>query len=151
MDGHPHARDETHETAARRLAGARQRYTRGRRDLVALLAGASRPLTISELITEGTGLSQSSVYRNLQVLEQVDVVRRIVTSHGGGARYELTEDLTAHHHHLVCARCGNVADFHPSAEVERAVERAVSEAEQTGGFVPEHHRLDLVGTCADCG
>jgi Fur family transcriptional regulator, ferric uptake regulator len=146
MDPH----DETHSTAAKRLSRARQRYTQGRRELVSILVRAGRPLTIPEIIGQGTDLSQSSVYRNLQVLEQVEVVRRVLTPHPGGARYELTEDLTAHHHHLVCSSCGGVADFHPSARLERAMESAVSEARESGGFNAEHHRLDLVGTCGDC-
>jgi Fur family transcriptional regulator, ferric uptake regulator len=143
--------EELHTTVETRLRRGRQRYTRGRRELIDLLASAGRPLTIPEVIELGADLSQSSVYRNLQVLEQVDAVRRVVIASSDGARYELAEDLTEHHHHLICAHCGSVADFHPSGSVERALERAVSEAHDAGGFTAEQHRLDLVGTCGDCG
>ena len=50
------------------------------------------------------------MYRNLVVLEQAGVVRR-VTSTDDFARYELAEDLTEHHHHLICSSCGTVDDF----------------------------------------
>lgn len=142
--------DELHDTVEHRLRRGRQRYTRGRRELVDRLAAAGRPLTIPEVIEVGTDLSQSSVYRNLQVLEQAEAVRRIVTANHDAARYELAEDLTAHHHHLVCSRCGAVADFHPSGPVERALERAAHEVSAESEFRADHHRLDLVGTCGDC-
>lgn len=140
---------EIHATVEQRLQIARQRYTRGRRDLVDLLAEAGRPLTIPEIIDAGTDLSQSSVYRNLQILEQVGGVRRVLTPSHDGARYELAEDLTDHHHHLVCTHCGTVADFSPSHRVEQALETATAEA-NASGFSADHHRLDLVGVCSDC-
>ena len=56
-----------------------------------------------------TGLPQSSIYRNLSVLEQAGVVRRVITE-DEFARYELTEAFTEHHHHLICSNCGKVED-----------------------------------------
>lgn len=141
--------DELHTTAATALRRAQQRYTPKRRALVALLAEAERPVTIPELLA-GQGLAQSSAYRNLAVLEQAGVVRRIVTS-DDHARFELAEELTGHHHHLICALCGSVADFHLTTKGERALEAALTAAAEGTGFTPDHHRLDLVGTCADCG
>jgi Fur family transcriptional regulator, ferric uptake regulator len=140
---------DIHDLVEERLRRARQRYTGGRRELVDLLSRAGKPLAIPEIIDSGTDLSQSSVYRNLQVLEQVGAVRRVVTPSHDGARYELAEDLTSHHHHLVCLGCGAVADFHPSNRVEEALETATAEASEDG-FSAVHHRLDVLGLCADC-
>ncbi|MBW3577003.1 MAG: transcriptional repressor [Actinobacteria bacterium] len=141
---------QLHRTVEQRLRRARSRYTRGRRQLVDLLADAGRPVTIGELLDGGSGLSQSSVYRNLQVLEQAGAVRRLVTATDPGARFELAEDLTSHHHHLICNVCGGIEDLQPSAPIERAVARLTSELAAADRFATEHHRLDLVGTCADC-
>jgi Fe2+ or Zn2+ uptake regulation protein len=63
-------------------------------------------------------MPQSSVYRNLSVLEQVGAVRRVITEEGI-ARYELAEDLTTHHHHLVCRVCGAVEDVTMPSSLER--------------------------------
>ena len=139
-----------HELVEERLRRSRQRYTHGRRSLVELLADAGRPVTIPEILEADPQLSQSSVYRNLQILEQVDAVRRMLTPGSESARFELAEDLTAHHHHLICSDCGTVADFRPSRGVEQALERAVAEADDQDGFAADHHRLDLVGTCREC-
>ena len=142
-------RDSLHETIASRLGEQQQRMTAVRVQVVDVLAASERPLTIPEILAAGTGLAQSSVYRNLVVLEEAHVVHRIVT-HDEFARYELAEDLTGHHHHLVCANCGRVEDLPASESIERSVEAAVAQAARKVGFRTAHHRLDLVGTCADC-
>jgi len=140
---------ELHEVVRHRLHTHEQRMTPIRQRLVEILARADRPLTIPEVLGNRRGLAQSSVYRNLVVLEQVDVVRRVVT-HDEFARFELAEDLTAHHHHLICASCGRVEDLPATAAVERSVAAAVEEAAQRAGFRTQHHRLDLVGLCSRC-
>lgn len=140
---------EIHETAAGRLQSAGQRYTQGRRTLVELLARAGGPLTIAELLALDGALAQSSTYRNLAVLEESSIVHRVVGT-DEFARFELAEDLTGHHHHLICSSCGSVADFTISTELEAGLASAFRELTEATGFQPDHHRLDLVGVCGDC-
>jgi Fur family ferric uptake transcriptional regulator len=135
--------------ALTRLRKDAQRYTDNRRQLVAVLAAADAPLTIPEILQRRSDLAQSSVYRNLAVLERAGVVQRIVTT-DEWARYELAEDLTEHHHHLICSACGLVRDFTVSARLERSIDEALGKVAETNGFRLDHHRLDLVGRCADC-
>lgn len=141
-------RSELHAVVAARLEAAGQRYTSGRRAIVERLRSAGQPLTIPDVVAEGT-LPQSSAYRNLAVLEQAGAVHRIVTN-AGFARFELAEDLTEHHHHLVCSSCGQVEDFTASPLLERNLHKAVAEIEDGTGFSASHHRLDLIGTCKAC-
>lgn len=131
------------------LRRADQRYTTGRRRLVAALQAGDGPLTITQILAEDETLAQSSVYRNLTILEEVGAVTRIVTR-DDFARYELAEDLTGHHHHLICSTCGDVADFALSSRFEAILDRALNEAADEVEFSVEAHRLDLVGTCAEC-
>lgn len=140
---------DLHTTVAERLRGVGQRYTTQRRALVELLAASKHPLSIPDVLTLQGGLAQSSVYRNLAVLSQAAAVHRVVTT-DDFARYELAEDLTHHHHHLICSSCGSVEDFTASPQVERTVAKAISEVASTTDFSPEHHRLDLIGTCSGC-
>lgn len=140
---------DLHEQAALRLRALDQRYTRGRRALVDVLARADAPLSIPQLREHDRSLAQSSAYRNLAVLERAGVVHRIVAA-DEFARYELAEDLTEHHHHLICATCGDVRDFTVSPELEGDLDRALDGIAREHGFSADHHRLDLVGTCADC-
>jgi Fe2+ or Zn2+ uptake regulation protein len=140
--------DAVDDVIGARLREAGQRYTTGRRALVERLRSAGQPLTIPELLRH-LDVPQSTAYRNLAVLEQAGVVHRIVTT-GDFARYELTEDLTEHHHHLICSSCGRVEDFTASRSFERSLDRAVSAVASASGFAAAEHRLDIVGTCRDC-
>jgi Fur family transcriptional regulator, ferric uptake regulator len=126
-----------------------QRLTPTRQRIVDILAGAEGPLTIPEILASRRGLAQSSVYRNLVVLEEAGVVHRMMTR-DEFARYELAEDLTGHHHHLVCSSCGRVEDLPATAAVERSVAAAIGQAARRAGFRTQHHRLDLVGVCSRC-
>jgi Fe2+ or Zn2+ uptake regulation protein len=141
---------DVHATATARLRADGQRYTVGRRALVAALVAAERPLTIPQLLDTGDGLAQSSVYRNLAVLERASVVHRIVTA-DDFARYELAEDLTEHHHHhLICSRCGDVTDFTLPGPLEDELDAAAAKVARRTGFSVDRHQLDLVGTCPTC-
>jgi Fe2+ or Zn2+ uptake regulation protein len=136
--------------AQARLATVDQRYTANRRLLVEILRAADRPLTMPELLEQGHDLAQSSVYRNLVVLEQAGVVRRIVTN-DEFARFELAEDLTGHHHHhLVCSSCGSVEDFTVPQEIEELLDSTVDTVAEHHGFAVDGHRLDLLGLCRNC-
>jgi Fe2+ or Zn2+ uptake regulation protein len=140
---------DVHRVAEGRLRQVDQRYTAVRRAVVDVLAEAARPLTIPEILEAAPRLAQSSVYRTLALLEQAGVVHRF-PGPAGFARHELAEELTEHHHHLVCRSCGSVEDVPASWRVERTVARAAEEAAAEAGFRSEGHRLDLVGVCARC-
>lgn len=141
--------DRLHLAISTRLREGGQRYTAGRRRLVDALLAAGRPLTAAEVLADG-GLAQSSAYRNLAVLDGCGVVHKVAGT-DDLARFEVAEDLTEHHHHhLICTACGRVTDFTVSDDLERALEAATETVGRSSGFVPERHRLDLLGRCAAC-
>lgn len=141
--------DPLHDDVAARLRDAEQRYTGGRRRLIEALRAGDGPMTIPQILASRPDLAQSSVYRNLAVLEGAGVVTRIVTHHDF-ASYELAEDLTGHHHHLICSGCGDVSDFSLKPAVEAALEEALGGVARDVDFDVESHRLDLVGRCTSC-
>ncbi len=149
MADHHHAADDLHATVTSLLRADEQRYTANRRALIEALAEAASPLALPELLERRPALPQSSVYRNLAVLERVGAVHRLASS-DEFARFELSEALTGHHHHLICSGCGRVEDFTVPPRLERTLDRALEEAARSAGFEPERHQLDLVGRCADC-
>lgn len=106
-------------------------------------------MTMAQILETDDSLAQSSVYRNLVVLEEVGAVSRIVTR-DDFARYEIAEDLTEHHHHLICSACGDVSDFSLTPKAEADLERALVSAARKAKFTVEGHQLDLVGVCAAC-
>ena len=149
-DGYRPPIAEMHRIARDRLSEQDQRYTSARRTIVETLAGIDSPVTLPELLERSPGLAQSSAYRNLALMEQAGVVRRLVHS-ADHAHYELAEDLTEHHHHLICLSCGSIRDITLTADFERSLDSACGELTAAEGFDLAHHALDLYGYCAACG
>lgn len=143
-------RSAVHEAAAARLFEAGQRYTPARRQLVEAMRAAGRPLTIPELVARADDVPQSSAYRNVTLLMEAGVARRIAGT-DDHARFELAETMLGnHHHHLVCAHCGRVEDIDPPAMLELALGEAARQVARQQGYEITEHRLDLEGLCPDC-
>lgn len=140
---------DLHLRAEQQVRAADFLYTKGRRQLVELLAALSRPATMPELIERQPRLTLSSLYRNMTDLETAGVVQKVIGS-DEHTRYELAEDLIGHHHHTICTRCGAVDDFVISARTEKALDAALERALTESGFRPTGHRLDVVGICTTC-
>jgi Fur family transcriptional regulator, ferric uptake regulator len=145
----PHPFPDVHREAVARLRAIGQRYTPNRRALIEVLVEANRPLTATEILGHRRSLPQSSMYRNLLVLEQAGVVRRVAPT-DEYSRYELAEDLIGHHHHLVCSSCGSVEDFTAPQQLEHAVARTIGEVTSRSGFSAQSHHVQLRGVCRNC-
>ena len=61
-------------------------------------------------------------------------------------------DHTAELHelHATAAERLRVDDFTVSPSLERSLDAALARVAEETGFAVDHHRLDLVGTCASC-
>ena len=141
---------EIHAVARRQLTNAGHNYTRGRQDLVDVLAGIGAPATMPMIVQRSPGLAQSSLYRNLAVMEQAGVVARVDVG-DTKSYYELSDLVTEDpHHHLVCSDCSAVVDINLPPRAERSIERALGDAARDVGFELTEHRLDIIGVCAQC-
>jgi Fe2+ or Zn2+ uptake regulation protein len=140
---------DMHEVVERRLRLIDQRYTSGRRAIVGLLVSAGHPVSIGDIAERLPGLPRSSAYRHLTDLHAAGLVRR-VTASDEFTRFELAEDLTEHHHHLLCMNCGKVIDVTLPAGLEQQASEAIGELADAEGFQAHSHRLDVLGLCAAC-
>lgn len=140
---------ELHELVEVRLRRADLRYTSGRRTIVELLLSEGHPVSLPDIEARVPDVPRSSAYRHLVDLQRAGVVRRIATS-DEFARFELSEDLTEHHHHLLCTSCGRVIDVTPTPAFERSVARMVEILAEAEGFRPTSHALDVTGHCESC-
>jgi Fur family ferric uptake transcriptional regulator len=86
----------------------------------------------------------ASVYRALEALAELRLVKRVETG-DGIARYEPAAGDGEHHHHLVCRDCGKVEAFSDS-RLERAIDRVAGGL----GYSVEEHEVVLLGACANC-
>jgi Fe2+ or Zn2+ uptake regulation protein len=106
-------------------------------------------VSIGDIAEALPGLPRSSAYRHLTVLHGAGLVRR-VTASDEFTRFELAEDLTEHHHHLLCVNCGKVTDVTLPAGFEHQAADAISQLAEAEGFQAQSHRLDVLGLCAAC-
>lgn len=131
------ARDAVAAGNALRARGLR--LSSARRLLLEALFAADGPVT-AEALADGGDLT--SVYRNLETLEQLGLVRHRHLGHGPGL-YEPTG--VPERELVVCERCGHVVAMAP--ERLDAVRAAVLEAT---GFHARFTHLPLVGLCGEC-
>jgi len=143
------SREALHAEIRERLGGRGLRYTGGRRAIVELLLTSDRPVNIGDIGLALPELPRSSAYRHLADLQAASVVRNVPAS-DDYARFELAEDLTDHHHHLLCTGCGRVIDVPSSTELETALGAYVARLAEKEGFTAHHHRVDVLGLCAEC-
>jgi Fur family transcriptional regulator, ferric uptake regulator len=86
-------------------------------------------------------VSLATVYRQLAALTDEGRIA-VVTTDAGPRRYDAA--ITAHHH-VVCSRCGHIAD------VPNLIgEYARVEIERWTGYSVTRLRTNWVGLCADC-
>ena len=88
------------------------------------------------------GVNVSTVYRTLELLEQIGLVTHTHLGHGA-PRYHLAAE--AQHVHLVCRECERVTQVEPAA-----VRSLVSSLDAEHGFETDVGHLTVFGRCADC-
>ena len=134
------------EKAVDLLRGHGLRVSSARRLVIEALFAAARPLTAEEIAAGLEGWLPSSdlasVYRNLDTLEELGLVRHFHAGHGAG-RYALA--AAGDVEFVSCERCGAFASV-PAARLDRA--RGLIERDT--GYRARFSHFPLVGTCADC-
>lgn len=134
-------------SASRHLRGRGLRWTPQRRTVVEVLAQSSGHLTGAEIVERcrerDPATVASTVYRTLDVLEELGLVRH---GHGADGREEYHVRPTDEHGHLYCGACGRQWEL-GDAQARRFVARI----EHQSGFRVDLSHLTLVGRCADCG
>jgi Fur family ferric uptake transcriptional regulator len=89
-------------------------------------------------------VGRASIYRALEQLEELGLVRRIEATRGT-ASYERTEPDGHHHHHVICDSCGKMETFE-DADLERVIGRVSRRVE----FKVDEHDVVLRGRCPSC-
>ncbi len=133
-----------HSSAVLRAAGLRA--SAGRSAVVELLGRQSCLLTAQEIADQlreqGSAGSTATVYRALETLYELGLVRRFDSD--GLARYEPVDPSGEHHHHIVLDPSGDVVPF-DDAELERAI----AGIGQRLGLVLTSHEVILRGRLID--
>jgi Fur family transcriptional regulator, ferric uptake regulator len=89
-----------------------------------------------------SGVNISTIYRALELLEQLGLVTHTHLGHGA-PRYHLAAE--ADHVHLVCSSCGRITEVAPDA-----VDPLVTALDEHHGFQTDVGHLTVFGRCASC-
>jgi Fur family ferric uptake transcriptional regulator len=126
--------------AGRRLTGARRAVA----DAVVKQDGHFTAEDVLEASrTRRRAVGRATVFRSLELLADLGLVERVDLP--SGVHAYVTCEPAAHHHHVVCSRCGR------SVEVgELGLSPILGQIETSTGFRIDSHRLELFGLCPDC-
>lgn len=134
------------DTARDELRARGLRWTPQRRLLLGVLAEAKGHVTASELIDRcraaDPGTIPSTVYRTLDVLEEIGLVRH---GHGADGREEFHVLPRTEHGHLHCRSCGRGWEI--GTEEAASLLARLNEGR---GFRVDLSHLTVVGTCREC-
>jgi Fur family ferric uptake transcriptional regulator len=138
--------DDALEDILDRLRRDGGRVTASRRAVIdAMLSSPSHHMTAADVVdavrAEHPDFHESTVYRTLERLAELGVIARIQIG-PGPAVFHLS---VAQHHHLVCDRCGRVAEA-PSGLLDAVAARL----RRHHGFVLDPGATPLHGLCASC-
>jgi Fur family ferric uptake transcriptional regulator len=143
------ASSEWHDHVHAVLSGAGLKRGGARERVIGLLAEQSCALSAVEiedaLRAEGQPTGRASIYRVLDLLLEHGLVERLEVG-DGQARFEPAHPSGAHHHHLVCERCGQLVAFD-----DPGLERAIDRLSERLGVTVESHDVLLRGACRRCG
>lgn len=87
------------------------------------------------------GVSLPTVYATLELLEELGLLRRLLTESGA----VIYDPKVSDHHHLVCSACGAIIDV--DAPVD---DSALLRAARKSGFAPAGAQVVVRGLCAGC-
>ncbi len=94
------------------------------------------------MLDSGEEVGLATIYRVLTQFESAGLVTRHHFE-GGHSVFELNEGK--HHDHIVCVKCGKVAEFYDETIEER--QHLIADK---NGFSMTDHALTIYGVCTDC-
>ena len=131
----------------KKLAAQGHRATASRREVIGALLAFNGHMTADDLYVSmrenGSGVGRMTVFRTLDLLAELGVIRPIYQG-SGAAHFVLLED--GHHHHLVCMQCDATVEFDDCTVADELSERLAAQH----NFTIAGHLLEIYGVCAAC-
>jgi Fur family ferric uptake transcriptional regulator len=128
-----------------RLRGSGYRLTPQRELVLGAVEklGHATPEEVLACVRESSSaVNLSTVYRNLEVLEELGLVRHAHLSDRVATYHSATDH---EHFHLVCRKCQRVSSVDPEVAGSFA-----ARLQEEYGFVPDLGHLVVFGTCVRC-
>jgi Fur family ferric uptake transcriptional regulator len=122
------------------------RLTEPRKAVATLVAERAGHFSAADLLRDARAkrlrIGRATIFRTLDILVEIDRVERIDLPNGEHA-YVACEP--AHHHHVICSRCGMSLDI-----ADAGLRKVVAQIARRTGFRIDDHRLELFGLCPGC-
>jgi Fur family ferric uptake transcriptional regulator len=138
-DGLEHARNVL-KHAGYKLTNARLRVL----EALHMLGGHVTSSQVIEAVSQlDSAIGRASVFRTLDLLTRLGVVRPTYVESSLTPSYVLMAD--GHHHHIVCIHCSRVFEFD-----DCGLDEIAKKLEERLKVKLMGHLLEFYGTCADC-
>jgi len=124
------------------------RLTAPRRIVIDTMLRYDRSFTAEHLVADVREqdtrqlIGRATVYRTLEILAAIDVLKRIIQPDGHPA---YICDTIGHRHHLVCSKCGKAVAF-----TACPVDDLVRNLTQHTDYTIHDHMLEVFGICPTC-
>ena len=121
--------------------------TQPRRLVLKALAAMKKPASRKEIHDwiqkQDAAVNLATVYRTLQLFEDLGIVHRHPSS--GGIVLCSVQSEEGHHGFLSCEKCGKVEEF-----VDPKLCKEENRIAKQSGFSPSHHISEIIGVCPKC-
>jgi len=139
-----------------RFRGKGFRMTIPRQVILETLNTSENYLTADELYMivhrEYPGIGIATIYRTLNLLEQMNIVNKIDIG-DGKARYEIAkQDVDVpHYHQMICTNCSRIIKYERFSDEELELMKKVQkQLEESYDFTIQRHVVQYYGICGDC-
>jgi Fe2+ or Zn2+ uptake regulation protein len=123
------------------------RLTEPRLLVMEILANSTKALSPLEIFEQNlesqSSMGIASVYRTLEILEDLDLVQKI---HQPGGCHAFWPALNEHQHLVICTDCGCMVEI-PCNE---NIQEYFNQIEDITGYVVADHWMQLFGSCRGC-
>ncbi|MGI8677097.1 MAG: Fur family transcriptional regulator [Jatrophihabitans sp.] len=136
---HSHPPADTADLVAQ-LRARGMRVTPQREQVLGAVRGLGHA-TPEQILEAVHGVDLATVYRNLDLLEELGFVRHAHLGHGAPSYRPVEDD----HIHVVCHSCGAIVDAEPVL-----VDQLADRLRHDRGFVLDRSHFTVFGQCRDC-
>ena len=132
---------------AQRLRKAGYKLTNARMTVLHILEQSTGHITSGEILDRvnevDPGIGRASVFRTLDLLSRLAIVRPTYSGSSSTPNYVLLPD--GHHHHIVCVNCRRTIEFE-----DCGLEEIAAHLEERLGVRLTGHLLEFYGLCKAC-
>ncbi|HPN37609.1 MAG TPA: Fur family transcriptional regulator [Melioribacteraceae bacterium] len=122
------------------LKKAGYKITNGRKSVLKFLVNAGKPVSLKDIQNELYDIDFASIYRIINLFLELKIVRKVNFGEKY-LRYELEGENYAHHHHIVCTKCGCI---------KRIDFCFVDKLEKETNYKILDHNMEFFGICPKC-